>query len=266
MAKVRTKVNSKSLTAALIKAEKNGALPHLSALWQKVSEIYNSTLTGEYKEITPSVVIERVKELGLTYKTTKGKRGRASTIICEDTLAASIQEAEKDGGLVNRGVLWEKVAELYNANLPEGYSKVLPSTVYVKVRELNLPVKTEKGKRSGGVINFTGKRKSKRPKAEEFAENFDIQQSLKEMRQRVPLRLIDRLDPILKQIAAGSRSAGVKLHCLECSGYVSKEVRECVMKHCALYPFRPYQQKISQEEEELVGEEEETLLVEEVEV
>lgn len=37
--------------------------------------------------------------------------------------------------------------------------------------------------------------------------------------------------------------AAIKFHCLDCSGGLSKEVRECEIGNCALWPFRPYQQK-----------------------
>ncbi|MBX3008033.1 MAG: hypothetical protein KF816_08410 [Melioribacteraceae bacterium] len=30
----------------------------------------------------------------------------------------------------------------------------------------------------------------------------------------------------------------IKKHCLECSGYEMKQVRECVIKDCVLFPFR----------------------------
>ncbi len=30
----------------------------------------------------------------------------------------------------------------------------------------------------------------------------------------------------------------IKKHCLECSGYEKKQVRECVIKDCVLYDFR----------------------------
>lgn len=35
-----------------------------------------------------------------------------------------------------------------------------------------------------------------------------------------------------------SRKMAIKMKCLECSGNSKKEVRECVIKNCALYPFR----------------------------
>lgn len=30
----------------------------------------------------------------------------------------------------------------------------------------------------------------------------------------------------------------IKKHCLECSGYEKKQVRECTIKDCVLFPFR----------------------------
>lgn len=30
----------------------------------------------------------------------------------------------------------------------------------------------------------------------------------------------------------------IKKHCLECSGFEKKEVRECAIKECVLFPFR----------------------------
>ena len=30
----------------------------------------------------------------------------------------------------------------------------------------------------------------------------------------------------------------IKKHCLECSGYEKKQVRECVIKDCVLYSYR----------------------------
>ncbi len=37
-----------------------------------------------------------------------------------------------------------------------------------------------------------------------------------------------------------ARSA-IKFHCLDCSGGMKADVRDCNIKTCPLYPFRPYQ-------------------------
>jgi hypothetical protein len=39
------------------------------------------------------------------------------------------------------------------------------------------------------------------------------------------------------------RSTAIKFHCMECSGGVRADVRDCNIPVCALYPFRPYQKK-----------------------
>jgi hypothetical protein len=41
--------------------------------------------------------------------------------------------------------------------------------------------------------------------------------------------------------AVRSRAAAVKLFCLECVGYVRKDVRNCTATKCPLYRWRPYQ-------------------------
>jgi len=41
--------------------------------------------------------------------------------------------------------------------------------------------------------------------------------------------------------AVRSRAAAVKLFCLECCGFVRKDVTGCTATACALYRWRPYQ-------------------------
>jgi hypothetical protein len=42
--------------------------------------------------------------------------------------------------------------------------------------------------------------------------------------------------------AMQSRAAAVKLFCLQCVGYVRKDVTNCTATGCALHRWRPYQQ------------------------
>jgi hypothetical protein len=46
--------------------------------------------------------------------------------------------------------------------------------------------------------------------------------------------------PIIVQAERGSMVAAVKLKCLDCSGWVKQEVRDCTVVECPLFPFRPY--------------------------
>jgi hypothetical protein len=48
--------------------------------------------------------------------------------------------------------------------------------------------------------------------------------------------------PIIRRVEKGSLTEAIKLKCLDCSGLERKEVRDCVIVACPLYPHRPYQQ------------------------
>jgi hypothetical protein len=47
--------------------------------------------------------------------------------------------------------------------------------------------------------------------------------------------------PIIQRAEKGSLPDAVKLKCLDCAGFERKEVRDCVIVACPLYPHRPYQ-------------------------
>jgi hypothetical protein len=48
--------------------------------------------------------------------------------------------------------------------------------------------------------------------------------------------------PIIQRAERGSLPDAIKLKCLDCAGWERKEVRDCVILACPLYPHRPYQQ------------------------
>jgi hypothetical protein len=84
---------------------------------------------------------------------------------------------------------------------------------------------------SGGRVMAKSRRETFQALAPTFAR----------MRRRYPRMAL----PLVDKIEAGSMAAAVKLKCLECSSFVRQEVRDCVIKDCALYPFRPYQRLTS---------------------
>lgn len=52
----------------------------------------------------------------------------------------------------------------------------------------------------------------------------------------------ERIRGILTRAYSGqSRAAGLKAFCLQCVGYVRKDVRDCTAEGCPLFPYRPYQ-------------------------
>ncbi len=47
--------------------------------------------------------------------------------------------------------------------------------------------------------------------------------------------------PMIDQAEKGSLPAAIKLMCLDCCAWEKREVRDCVIHWCPLYPHRPYQ-------------------------
>lgn len=71
-----TIIDKDKFKSAVVKAEENGPFENRSALFHKVTEIYNN-LSPSIK-ITPSIVYLRINEFGISIKTPKGKKGRPS--------------------------------------------------------------------------------------------------------------------------------------------------------------------------------------------
>lgn len=74
-------------------------------------------------------------------------------------------------------------------------------------------------------------RPTQRQKMAAYAETFA------QMRKNFPRFAL----PIIDKAEAGSKTAAIKLNCLECSGWQRKEVRDCRDTGCPFYPQRPYQ-------------------------
>jgi hypothetical protein len=47
--------------------------------------------------------------------------------------------------------------------------------------------------------------------------------------------------PIIDQAEKGSLPAAIKLMCLDCTCWQRKEIRDCEIVRCPMYPHRPYQ-------------------------
>ena len=47
--------------------------------------------------------------------------------------------------------------------------------------------------------------------------------------------------PLIDRFEQGSKPAAAKLHCLQCVGWLRKEVSMCSSKMCPMWPGRPYQ-------------------------
>lgn len=60
-------------------------------------------------------------------------------------------------------------------------------------------------------------------------------------RPEAPGRDVPALYQGIAVAATRSRAAAVKLFCLECVGYIRKDVTECTATKCSLFRWRPYQ-------------------------
>lgn len=47
-----------------------------------------------------------------------------------------------------------------------------------------------------------------------------------------------------------TRSTAIRVKCLQCCGYQREEIKLCTVVVCALYPVRPYQDKVEVEDDE----------------
>jgi hypothetical protein len=74
-------------------------------------------------------------------------------------------------------------------------------------------------------------RRTRREKMAAFAETFAMQ------RADFPRMAL----PIIQRAERGSLPDAIKLKCLDCVAWERKEVRDCVIVACPLYPHRPYQ-------------------------
>jgi len=163
---------------------------------------------------------------------------------------AAVEEAEKNGPLKNLQELQERVADIYNQNHAPTITK---GVVYLRLKEFGVEHQTKAGKRGGGDGSHlrSGKRGPRTSREEKFNANQGIQASFERM--EVVLRsdgMLERYGSLLDKMKKGSMASAVKLNCLECSAYVTSEVKHCACSQCPLWPFRPYQYQVEEKEVE----------------
>lgn len=255
--KAPVNVNRILLQKAVEAAEKDGAKENLSILWETVSENYNRT--SPLSPIHAQLAARKVAEFEIPYIT---KSGRVSSkLVDPDTLKKAIQEVEKDGPLVNRNELWPKVVEAYISFKPDGAISV--SNARVKAEEWNIEVKTPLKKRAPMTAEHkaallaarasAGPRAPRKAGAEKLKSHPRFKEHFRLMRKNTP----QKFHPLLDKAEKGSRKAADVLHCLQCVGYIPREVRECTdCGGCSLWLTRPYQRNVNdnRSEEEILEE------------
>jgi hypothetical protein len=160
-------------------------------------------------------------------------------------LEKAVKVAESENKFPNLSALYEDVAKRYNMAVNPA-KPLTAGVVGLRIKEWKIQVETKPGKRGGGSgSHLRGPRGPRTSKAEKFKGDPAMIAAIDEMRRTTPERFL----PVVDQIAAGSRTAGVKLRCLDCAAWQTPEVRNCPVTACGLWPFRPYQGATTAEEQ-----------------
>jgi len=151
--------------------------------------------------------------------------GRKPVHIDKNLLISAVAKVEKNGPLKNELSLGLAISAIVSPkDRPKPYS---PTCVLSKLRAYQIPFLTKKGKRgrSTGLEPHINKKRL-------FSINKKI---LDKLSKCTPQQYQGRV----RKIGKGSRTAAVQLKCLECSGYVMVEAKECEIEECPLWMFRP---------------------------
>lgn len=171
---------------------------------------------------------------------------KTSAVIDRELLEKCIAEVEVNGPLASQSVLWQKSADLYNQRLPDGGSPISHTVVYLRAKEWNTTTLTPKGmKGRSGPMTDDQKAKMKearqnaphKSKAEKLSHVGGADEHIERLRKHTP----KQFHPLIDKLSKGSRSAAMKLMCLQCVGFERIGVRECGGKSCPMFLYRPYQ-------------------------
>lgn len=170
---------------------------------------------------------------------------RTKMYVHRPDLQKVITDLEAKETFLNHSQLWEAIAKTTWAKNHKP-DPITPAIARSRTLEMKLTIKTVAG-RKGGSLSAEhkaamqagrGKRRPRSEKMKDFKEHFDLQ------RQHTPVRF----HPLIEQAEAGSLRAKLKLVCLNCSGWQTREVAKCCIPWCPLFPERPYQGQGDQKE------------------
>jgi hypothetical protein len=162
---------------------------------------------------------------------------RVKLEINKEEFQKVVTDLEASQTFENPSALWKAVEKSeWSQNLQP--RPITAAVAYVRAKELGIKYNTQPGKRGtmpAGAHRAPRVPRSKKMKA--FAETFS------KLRKMSPKRFL----PLVDKAQKGSAKACIKLKCLECSNWDSKEVKLCVIKDCPLFPIRPFQEKAKEE-------------------
>jgi hypothetical protein len=161
-------------------------------------------------------------------------RGKKKLFIDKAVFQRVVDQLESTNTFPNPSYLWKAIE---NTEWAKGQTPrpLTAAVAYLRAKELDIVTKTKPGKRGGTMTEariaklHSGGRRPRSIKMTVFTDTF------KEMRATYPSTLL----PLIERAEKGSLKAALNLKCLECSGFVRAEIRNCACPGCSLYPHRP---------------------------
>ena len=172
-------------------------------------------------------------------------------------LQEAINQAEANGPLSGRSVLWQAAADIYNKGNPA--APVTASVVYLRFVEMGLTCTTQLGRKGGSMsaehkakmqealqtYRDSGVKVARKSRAEKMASNPQAEKHFARLREITP----STYQGLLAKVEAGSLTAAIKLNCLLCVGGERAEVRQCTGFSCPMFLHRPYQKTETEDDD-----------------
>lgn len=162
--------------------------------------------------------------------------GRSKLVVAKHELEAVINKLESENTFTNPSELYIKVSETDWAKSIRnslGVKRGLnPSSVYQRVKELGIQIKTLKGKR--GRVKGFGHSGVRTSRSDKMSNNPEITKALSILAKSVPQT--DNYKARVAKIKAGSMKAAVTLNCQECYNFAGGH-QSCDVYTCALLPI-----------------------------
>lgn len=158
MARKATEIDRTLFLRVIKEVEQGGPLSNFKALQEEVAQDYNAQKDAELPEIKPAHVYTRLKTQwgetsedgaltldGYEIKTRAGKRGKGAkgkrgVDVDRGVLLAAAKTAERDGPLKNFSVLFDTIAQNYNAEAQAG---ITGATVRTRLIVMGWATETE---------------------------------------------------------------------------------------------------------------------------
>ena len=150
-----------------------------------------------------------------------------------------VDDLESKQSFESPSLLWKAVEDTDWAKVMQP-RPLTAAIAYTRAKELGITYKTQPGKRGVGLHGPAVKKVPRAEKMKKFSGSFE------KMRVEIPVRWHN----LIEKAEGGSKTAAIKLKCLDCSCWQPPEIKHCTSPSCSLYPIRPYQGKADEYSED----------------